>query len=177
MKNTFMSKKSLLMLVAILGFSCGIQAQDNIGLSAITSFGGDGGNYSGTLSISGGQIVQETSIAQAITVVNITESFTEGVQQPYTIRDVQRENINPLAVNMAVYPNPTTTHVILSCNQMTEPLTYTLFSANGQMLQNGTYTDGEEIIRMEELPAGNYMLQVASSDKTKMNVYKIIKAK
>lgn len=177
MNKSIIKKSQLLMLVAMLCMTFGLHAQ-NDDIAAITFSGGDGRGATGSLSFSVGQIVQETSIARAITVVNITKSYTEGVQQPLTPRDNQRyEGIDPLAVNMSVYPNPATTHVIISCNQATEPLTYKLYSANGQLVQNGTYTTGEEIIRMENLPIGNYMLQVASSDNTKMNIYKIIKAK
>lgn len=168
------------MLVTLLGLTLGLQAQssNHLNPAAITFCGGDGSSATGSISYSVGQVVQETSMAQAITVVNITKSFTEGVQQPYNPREDNRyEGIDPLTVNMTVYPNPATTHVVLSCNQMTEPLNYKLYSANGQMIQDGTYTDGEEIIRMENMPVGSYILKVTSSDNTKMNIYKIIKAK
>ncbi len=162
-----------MVLIALLGFTLSAQAQ-----SAITCFGGNAANNTGSLSYSGGEVAVQYSIARAITVVNITRSFSEGVQQPFTPRDIQRyEGIDPLEVNMAVYPNPTTSHVVISCNQATEPLTYTLFNNNGQQVQQGTYTDGEERIDMENMPAGNYMLQVATPNKSQMNVYKIIKAK
>lgn len=169
------------MAIALLGFATKVQAQSaapKTEPAAILSFGGDASCAQGSLSYSGGEVAVQYSIARAITVVNITQSFSEGVQQPFTPRDAQRyEGIDPLEVSMAIYPNPTTDHVVISCSQTTEPLSYTLYSANGQTISRGTYTEGEEQIDMESLPAGNYMLQVANSDKSKMNIYKIIKAK
>ncbi|MCQ2274021.1 MAG: T9SS type A sorting domain-containing protein [Bacteroidales bacterium] len=179
-----MKKATLLILTALMGLMGNIMAQNRVNYepAAIVSFGGDVANGNGSLSISGGQIAVRTSVAPAITVVNVTYSFSEGVQQPFTHRDVERsddprEGIDPLNVNMAVYPNPTTNHVVISSNQTTEPLTYKLFSTSGQLLLQGLYTEGEEKINLEEYPAGNYMLQVINSDNTKKNIYKIIKAK
>ena len=156
MCKSFLTKTTALMLLVLLG--CGsLHAQQ-----AIT--------------FCGGEVAVQTSIAPAITVVNITESFTEGVQQPFTERDRTRyEGIETLTVEISLYPNPTTKHVVLECSEP-QRLTYTLFNTNGQTLKKGTYNGGQEQIDMQPYAAGNYMLQVANEDKTKMNVYKIIKA-
>ncbi|MBQ3983408.1 MAG: T9SS type A sorting domain-containing protein [Bacteroidales bacterium] len=170
MCKSFLTKTTALMLLVLLG--CGsLHAQQ-----AITFCGGDVATQAGSLSFSGGEVAVQTSIAPAITVVNITESFTEGVQQPFTERDRTRyEGIETLTVEISLYPNPTTKHVVLECSEP-QRLTYTLFNTNGQTLKKGTYNGGQEQIDMQPYAAGNYMLQVANEDNTKMNVYKIIKA-
>ena len=171
MYKSILAKALALMLVVMLG-CCSLQAQQ-----AITFCGGDVANGHGSLSFSGGEVAVKTSIAPAITVVNITEQFNEGVQQPFTVRDLVRyEGIEALTVNIAIYPNPTTSHVVMECSEP-ERLNYTLYNSNGQALQQGTYTSGQEQIDMQQYAAGNYMLQVATPDKSKMNIYKIIKAK
>lgn len=170
MYKSILTKASALVLTMLLGCGC-LNAQQ-----AITFCGGDVATPAGSLSFSGGEVAVQTSIAPAITVVNITESFTEGVQQPFTQRDRERyEGIETLTVEISLYPNPTTKHVILECSEP-QQLTYTLFNTNGQTLQEGTYTGGQQQIDMQSYAAGNYMLQVANEDKTKMNIYKIIKA-
>lgn len=170
MNKSLLTKASAFLLVVVLG--CGsLQAQQ-----AITFCGGDAVSPLCSLSFSGGEVAVQTSIAPAITVVNITESFTEGVQQPFTERDGEvYDGIETLEVEIALYPNPTTKHVVLECSEP-EKLTYTLFNTNGQTLLKGTYHGGQEQIDMQPYAAGNYMLQVATPDKKKMNVYKIIKA-
>lgn len=171
MDKSFLTKASVMVLVVLLGCGC-LHAQQ-----AITFCGGDVATQQGSLSFSGGEVAVQTSIAPAITVVNITESFTEGVQQPFTERDGETYNgIETLTVEISLYPNPTTTHVVLECSEP-ERLNYTLFNTNGQALLHGVYTEGQEQIDMQPYAAGNYMLQVATPDKTKMNIYKIIKAK
>ncbi len=171
MNRLLITKTSAFVLMALLGCGC-LHAQQ-----AITFCGGDVTSRAGSLSFSGGEVAVKTSIAPAVTVVNITRSFTEGVQVPYTSRDNQRyEGIDDaLALQVSVYPNPTTKHVTLECSE-SQRLTYTLFGTNGQILQKGTYVGGQEQIDMQPYAAGNYMLQVANEDNTQKNVYKIIKA-
>ena len=100
----------------------------------------------------------------------------EGVQQPYTARDAQYEGIDALSVSVSVYPNPTADNITLECDQPTQ-LTFTLYNANGQVLSHGNYQGGQQTIDLQKYAAGSYMLHVASPDNTKMNIYKIIKAK
>ena len=80
---------------------------------AITIVGGDYRNHAGSISFSGGEVAVQTSVARAITVVNVTESFKEGVQQPLTERDASTNNIVALDVEVSLYPNPATDGVTL----------------------------------------------------------------
>lgn len=165
------TKIPAIVLMVLLCAAGNIRAQQ-----AITCFGGDVFGITGSLSNSGGEVAVLSAYAPAITVVNVTESFSEGVQQPYMPRDAQYEGIDALTVNVAVYPNPTAENITLGCDQPAQ-LTYTLYNANGQALSHGTYTGGQQTIDLQKYAAGSYMLHVASADNTKMNIYKIIKAK
>lgn len=170
MLNTILSKFPALVFLAIFCYTGNLQAQQ-----AITSFGGDASCDMGTLSYSGGEIAVRTVFAPAITVVNITESFSEGVQQPYTSRDARYNGIDTLSVGIAIYPNPTSENITIECSQPTQ-LTYTLYNANGQALSHGTWHSDRQTVSLHELPAGSYMLHIAYPDKSKTNIYKIIKA-
>ena len=160
-----------IVLLALLCWGGGLRAQQ-----AITSFGGDVRGVMGSLSFSGGEVAVKTAYAPAVTVVNVTESFSEGVQQPITARDMQSLGIDALTVGVAIYPNPTADNIILECDQPMQ-LTYTLYNANGQTLSHGNYNGGQQTINLQQLAAGTYMLHVATPDQTKKNIYKIIKAK
>ncbi|GEM_PF-1791351 len=172
MFKTIKTTASIVVMAIALGCAGSLQAQQ-----AITCFGGDVTGSTGSVSFSGGEVAVKTATARAITVVNVTESFSEGVQQPYTERDRANQGIEQLAVNMFIYPNPTADNVVMECDKAAGQLSYTLYGANGQILQTGIYQGGQHQIDMEQYGAGNYMLQVATTDRTKMNVYKIIKAK
>ena len=100
-RNT-MTKVSFATLVIML-FSAGI----SFAQQAITCFGGDMSGSTGSVSYSGGEVAVRYATARAITVVNVTESISEGVQQPFTERDRQSQGIESLAVNLLIYPNPT----------------------------------------------------------------------
>ena len=158
-------------LLVLLCATGGLRAQQ-----AITSFGGDVSGITGSLSNSGGEVAVLTAYAPAITVVNVTESFSEGVQQPYTARDAEHEGIDALTVSVAVYPNPTATDITLECDQPAQ-LTYTIYNANGQALSHGSFSGGKQTIDLQQYAAGNYMLHVTSADNSQKNIYKIIKAK
>lgn len=171
MHNTSITKISVLVFAFLMGCAGCLKAQ-----SEITFVGGNFSNNEGSLSYSVGQVAVRTSIAPAITVVNITEQFSEGVQQALAPQDaVQNEGIQALTVNVAVYPNPTTSYVVLECDQPLG-LGYTLFNTNGQTLVQGSCTE-QLTLDMNQYAAGNYILEVASKDKSQKNIYKIIKAK
>ena len=170
-RNT-MTKVSFAALVILL-CSTGISYAQQ----AITCFGGDMSGSTGSVSYSGGEVAVRSATARAITVVNVTESMSEGVQQPFTERDRQAQGIESLTVNLSIYPNPTADNVVMECDPAAGQLTYILYNTAGQVLQQGTYQGGQQVIDLEQYVAGNYMLKVATTDKTKMNIYKIIKAK
>ena len=172
MFKTIKKTASIAVLALLLGGAGSLHAQH-----AITCFGGDMTGSTGSVSFSGGEVAVKTATARAITVVDVTESFTEGVQQPFTERDRAQQGIGEIAARMSVYPNPTADNVVLECDETAGQLMFTLYGTNGQVLQQGTDTGGQHQIAMEQYGAGNYMLQVSTPDKTKMNVYKIIKAK
>ena len=67
-----------LVLAMLLLFVMPVQAQQ-----AITFAGGDISGDAGHVSFSCGEIATGNSVAKAITVIHITEFFTEGVQQGF----------------------------------------------------------------------------------------------
>ena len=154
----------------------GLRAQQTLVTTpqAITIVGGDCRNSSGIISFSGGEVAVQTSVARAVTVVNITESFNEGVQQPFTDRDRQLDIKNPVC-NLSVYPNPTTNGVTLEGDN--NPLHYTLYALSGQSLQEGDFDGSTTRISLEDYASGCYLLQVTSPDKKQSSIYKITLAK
>ena len=171
MSKTSLFKK-LLLVATLLCTAAGVRAQADI-----VNIGGDARSSYGSLSYSVGQLACESDFAPAITVVNITESVNEGLQQPYTPRDRQYEDIQAIAATVSLYPNPTVDAVILECDNLDETLSYTLYNAQGQQLEQGTYHGGQQRIELKEYAAGNYMLSIQNKNKNEQNIYKIIKAK
>lgn len=171
MSKTSLFKK-LLLVATLLCTAAGVRAQADI-----VNLGGDARSSYGSLSYSVGQLACESDFAPAITVVNITESVNEGLQQPYTPRDRQYEDIQAITATVSLYPNPTVDAVILECDNLDETLCYTLYNAQGQQLEQGTYHGGQQRIELKEYAAGNYMLSIQNKNKNEQNIYKIIKAK
>lgn len=171
--KTMNSKRIAVVLTLAAIFAAGgtLRAQ-----SAITIAGGDFKNPSGSVSYSCGEVAVKVAEQKAFTVVNITESFNEGVQQPFTPRDAGNNSISPLTVKLEVYPNPATDCVNIE-GEGAGQLNYTLYTMNGQQLQNGKFDGVKERIDLSNYASGNYLLRIASQDNTQVNTYKIVLAR
>jgi hypothetical protein len=178
MKQNTLTK--ILLAIALLALPAMVQAQVKREPAAIVVAGGDVGTTNGSLSISCGEVAVSYSNLHAVTVVNMTESFQEGVQQPETDRDrayahSQLLKLNPLSIEVSIYPNPTTEDVVIESSEATEALVYTLYSPEGRIISTGKHFDGKTTIPLSQYASGSYMLQVSSPEKKESNSYKIIK--
>lgn len=180
MKYRSLSPTIVTLWLLMLGASGTVAAQQVTVTTpqAITIVGGDYRNHAGSISFSGGEVAVQTSVARAITVVNVTESFKEGVQQPLTERDASTNSITAaLDVEVSLYPNPATDGVTLESSNTGTPLHYSLYDAQGRRLQEGIHNGGAQRIDLTGYATGTYMLRVASDNEKQANIYKIILAK
>ena len=164
MKKIFMT----LLMAAML--TAGAKAQQ-----AITFAGGDVSNAAGSISFSCGEVAVQRSVARAITVVNITSYFTEGVQQGFA---TSNNSISaPLPVKLTVSPNPTPGLVeIAVADGNHQGLHYTLYSLKGEKILNASLDSERTQLNMSNMSAGTYILHVENAGRNEKNVYKIIKA-
>ena len=131
-----------------------------------------GGNATGT----GGS--SSYSIGQ-ITYTSQTSSgglITLGVQQPYEIVSLGKNDFEEINLVMSAYPNPTMDllNLMVSDNKWNN-LTYQLFDLNGRTLLNlQKIKVPETSVSMQELPQGIYFLAVNNENKT-IKTFKIIK--
>lgn len=154
--------KLTFLFLAGIGFS-GLQAQD-----ASTASGGDASGAGGSAAYSVGQVAY-TSIETASGSVN------QGVQQPYKVSTIGI-NTNPdIDLLMSVYPNPSTTLINLSVQNMDlTNLSYQLFDVQGKLLVSQKITNSETSIVMEEFATGSYFLNVINNQE-ELKSFKIIK--
>ena len=157
-------KKTKLMLLFLAGISIsGLKAQD-----AATASGGDASGAGGSATYSVGQVAY-TSIE------NASGSVYQGVQQPYVLTP-DGINTNPdIDLSMSVYPNPSTTLINLSVQNMDlTNLSFQLFDVLGKLLVTQKITNNQTSIVMEEFAAGSYFLKV-SDNNAELKSFKIIK--
>lgn len=159
------------MLMAF-AFADGLSAQ-----SVITPLGGDAVGSTGSVSFTCGEVAVQRSEARAITVVNITEYFTEGVQQAFA--DSRNALPTPLPFSVKVYPNPILEWVEIDVDRQgsESSLNYMVYDLHGQTVAASSIEGDNARINLGEYPAGTYLLRIETNDRTKSNVYKIIKAK
>lgn len=139
-------------------------AQESVNVSGNTATG-----TGGSLSYSVGQI---TYISQFGT----GGLLSLGVQQPYEIAPIRKDNFTEINLAMSAFPNPTTDFLklVITDNQWNN-LSYQLFEINGRALFNPrTITASETSVSMQELRAGMYFLAVNNEIKT-IKTFKIIK--
>ncbi len=63
-----------------------------------------------------------------------------------------------------VYPNPTNNHVTIESENNSDNLIYTLSNSIGQKVQEGIISGNKQIIYMEQLPKGVYLLNMQNKD-------------
>jgi len=130
-----------------------------------------GGNASGSGGSSSNSIGQIT-----YTSANGSNgSINQGVQQPFEIMTLGKDNFPEITLQMMVYPNPTSSFLNLRIENYTiENLKYSLFDISGKEISNQKIKNSETQINMSNLPSALYFLKVIEEGKL-LKTFKIIK--
>jgi len=79
-------------------------------------------------------------------------------------------------VNLILYPNPTPRSITVRVTDYQgEVLNYRILDIVGREMANGTISQPEVTIDMDELPAATYFMEVKQGERA--SVYKLIKSK
>ena len=162
-----MNKLTILLILPLLFLAGMVSAQ-----SAIVPVGGDTQSGGGSVSYTVGQIAVQTA-----TNSNGSVSVAEGVQQPYEILTVGVDDYPQIALNAAVYPNPTENLAQLWLNGFEIPaggLRATLYDGNGKRLQNIPVTDDLTPFQIGQYATGTYYLEVRDENRV-LKTFKIIR--
>jgi len=157
------SKKILIITIIILLYSGGLYAQ-----SAALSVGGNAMGLSGTVSYSIGQTVYKNYSHENLAII-------EGVQQPYEIYTIPKPDGSKENIQLIVYPNPSTNHVILCIsNYDKRHLSYQFYNSLGQLLSTDLIVDQETIINTDDLSPATYFL-IVTENKSIIKTFKLLK--
>ena len=140
--------------------------------SAIVPVGGDAQGNGGSVSYTVGQIAVQTASNS-----NGSVSVAEGVQQPYEIMTVGVDDYPQIALNAAVYPNPTENLAQLQLNGFEIPaggLRATLYDGDGKRLQTLPVTDDLTPFQIGQYATGTYYLEVRDGKRV-LKTFKIIR--
>lgn len=143
----------------------------NVTLQAQTSMaitGGDASGAGGSASYTYGQ-VGYTSIE------SLSGTVSQGVQHPYEIYVITGlDDERAFKVELSVYPNPSSDHVILRSNPETGNLNMWLYDNNGNLIETKEITEKETIVELENLPSAYYFLRI-NEGQTEVKTFIIIK--
>ena len=159
-------KEVKLIAVFLLGLGLtGIQAQETL-----PATGGNASGSGGTVSYTAGQIVYTTANGGS------NGSVAQGVQQPYEISVVTGiEEALDVSLLCLVYPNPTKDKLTLNVEDFSLlPMFFSLYDANGKLLENKKMEDKETTIAMSNLAPATYFLKVNRNNK-EVKIFKIVK--
>ncbi len=161
-------KKFKLSILLVLALSIsGLQAQD-----AVVAAGGEATGAGGFVSYSIGQVAY-------ITLTGTNYSVTEGVQQTFAIATTIGEEVDGISLDLMAYPNPTSNYLTLQIENYTnQNLSYQLYDAKGNLIQNNVIVQVNTQIAMQFLPAATYFLQVVNTgidENQPIKVFRIIK--
>jgi hypothetical protein len=139
-----------------------IQAQQTIPTS-----GGDATGSGGSSSYTVGQLVYTTNTGSGTVI--------QGVQQSIELFTLSNPELTTVNLSAVIYPNPTSDYVMLKISDTAlDNLSYNLIDINGKAISNGSFTNGDSQINMQQLPVGMYILKVSQSNQ-ELKTFKIIK--
>ena len=85
-------------------------------------------------------------------------------------------DISNKSIDVKIYPNPFSENVFVKFSEGfgKEKYAYRIFDQNGRIITKGDLKDVSNILNLQNLITGNYILEINQSGKT-INTYKIIK--
>lgn len=159
-----MNKNHCLYILGLLTSGC-MAAQESV----VTS-GGSGLGTGGSSTFSVGQVVYTE-------IDGPGGSAIQGVQQPYEIFVLGKDDQKGISLNIAAYPNPATSFLTLRIEAATGyGFRYELFDLNGRILRNEEIRSIETTVPMGAYEVATYILNIYSGN-AKIKTFKIIKNK
>ena len=155
--------KRAFFIVATLFFACSAFCQ-----KSVAATGGSATSMTGTkISYSVGQVAIGTARTTNFRIY-------EGVQQPISVSELYVTEAQRLAVELKVYPNPSSGAVnIARTDDGATALEYQLLSATGAKILSGVLNGQTTTVSLQDLPADVYLLCV--TDGKLQRAYRIIK--
>lgn len=154
--------RQIITIVALAMLATGAMAQ-----KSVVATGGSASSIEHvTISYSVGQIA--IGAAQATNF-----SVNEGVQQPIAVSELSIEEALLLAVELKVYPNPSSQTLYIDRAEAEKELQYQIISSDGAEKLSGTLTGNTTAVSLQSLPAAIYLLRV--TDGKQQRAYRIIK--
>lgn len=138
--------------------------------SAVVTTGGSATGSGGTVTYTVGQIADQK-------VEGSGQYIIEGVQQPFEIQTVGINNYPNITLEAILYPNPTTSKVMLSIRKYDIPsygLTAQLYDFNGKLVKSFVVKDLDTEIDFSEYAAATYHLRIIDN-KTLLKTFKVVK--
>jgi hypothetical protein len=134
---------------------------------SIPATGGDATGSGGSSSYTVGQLVYTTSTGGG--------SVIQGVQQSIELFTLSNPELTTVNLSAVIYPNPTSDYVMLKISDTAlYNLSYHLIDINGKAISNGSLTNGDTQINMQQLAVGMYILKVSQNNQ-ELKTFKIIK--
>ena len=140
------------------------------GQSATVTTGGTATGSGGTVTYTVGQIADQK-------VEGNGQYIIEGVQQPFEIQVVGINNYPDITLEAILYPNPTTSRVMLSIRKYDIPsygLTAQLYDFNGKLVKSFIVKDLDTEIDFSDYASATYHLRIIDN-KTLLKTFKVVK--
>jgi len=166
-------KKDLPLKLLLFTFTCTLLLLPGLIYAQQTTLtaGGDASGPGGKMSYSVGQALYSSEDGS-------TTSLAGGVQQPYEITVVTGSlEASVIMLGCFIHPNPTLDFVTLSIDDRKyeiKDLTYSLFQAEGKLLETQSISSNETQINMSKYIIATYYLKIKQGTK-EIKTFKIIK--
>lgn len=139
------------------------------GQEAIISAGSNATGINGSLSFTVSQSIYTTNFSGS-------GSVSQGVQQPYEIQSLSREENFEIDMQITIFPNPTAELLNLHIkNYNLDSLHYQLFDLNGRLILSDRIYSETSSFSMQYFPSAIYVLKVLTNGNKLIKSFNIIK--
>lgn len=118
------------------------------GQQGIVSAGGDASGSGGSISYSVGQVVYSNN-----------DFVNEGLQQPFEIFIISVDD-SFLAVQLNLYPNPTSQELFIEMNNFSEGITANVYDADGSLIDTIRLRSAKTSIPVRDWAAATYFVRL-----------------
>lgn len=128
-------------------------------------------------SSSGGSISSSIGLSPSTIASNGNYTITSGTQQPFEISmHLSTIDITNKSIDVKIYPNPFSESVFVKFSENTSKnnFAFKIFEQNGRIIIQGDLKNSTNVLNLQNLTTGSYILEINQSGKT-INTYKLIK--
>lgn len=130
-----------------------------------------------TVSNAGGSVSYSVGQLDCAYINDTNGTINEGLQQPFEwfIITGLYDHANNPAIELNLYPNPASNHIVIQVTDFQQPMEYLMYDAQGKAIRSGKISEKETRLSVENLHDAIYFIRIWSENRS-ASTFKIVKS-